>query len=112
LLSLSSWLAVTVPEPGIHSASQELIEELMGSVVTIDFLLRTLMELPAEALPGEGGSEGIRELLIASACREVEPVGEDGCRAATTLLRNVIDRIADDVDVARQLTMAGEQRPC
>jgi hypothetical protein len=103
---------VTASEPGIRSAAQELIEELMGSVVTIDFLLRALMELPAEVLPGDGGSEGVREMLIASACRGVEPVGEEGCRAATKLLRDVIDQIADDVDAARQLSMAAEQRPC
>lgn len=96
--SLGPWPAVTASEPGIHSASQELIEELMGAVVTIGFLLETLMALPAEALPGEGGSEGIRELLVASACREVEPVGEEGCRSATALLRKVVDGIADDVE--------------
>ena len=84
----------------------------MGSVVTIGFLLETLMVLPAEALPGDGGSEGIRELLIASACREVEPVGEEGCRSATALLGKVVRRIADDVEAVRQLSMAGEQRPC
>jgi hypothetical protein len=103
---------VATSEQGIRAASQELIEELMGSVVTIDFLLRKLMELPAEALPGEGGSEAIREFLIASACREVESVGEEGCRAATALVRKVIDRIADDVHVAGQLVAAAGQKPC
>lgn len=105
-------LVMATSEAGIRSASEELIEELMGSVVSIDFLLRTLMELPAEALPGDRGSEAIRELLIASACREVEAVGEESCRAATGLIRKVIDRIAGDVDAARQLSTAADQRPC
>lgn len=42
----------------------------MGAVVAIDFFLRTLMELPGEALPGTVKSEAIRELLTASACQE------------------------------------------
>ena len=88
------------------------MEELMGSVVSIDFLLRTLMALPPGSLsPGEGG-EAIREFLIASTCREVEAVGEDGCRAATALIRKVIDRIADDVHAASQLSEAAGQPPC
>ncbi|MBS1879280.1 MAG: hypothetical protein JST31_07190 [Actinobacteria bacterium] len=82
------------------------MEELMGSVVSIDFLLGTLMELPAEALSGEEGSEAIREFLIASACREVEAVGEEACRAATLLIRNVVDRMADDVQVVSQMSGA------
>lgn len=84
----------------------------MGSAVALDFVLRTLMELPAEALRDEDRSEAIRELLIASACREVEAVGEEGCRAATALIRTVIDRISDDVHVAGQLSRVAGQRPC
>jgi hypothetical protein len=95
---------VTKSEPGSRAASQELIEELMGSIVTLDFVLRTLMELPAEALHGEGEGEQIREFLIASACREVEAVGEEGCRAATALIQRVVDRIADDVPACRART--------
>jgi hypothetical protein len=41
-LSRSPWLVVAMPDPGIRAASQELIEELMGSVVAIDFLLPRL----------------------------------------------------------------------
>jgi hypothetical protein len=59
------------------------------------------------SLPGT-----IRELLVASACREVEAVGEGACRAATALIRDVIDRIADEVEVASQLSTAAERRPC
>jgi len=76
---------VTTPEPGIRAISQELIEELMGTVVAVDFVLQTLMDLPADALPGKDKSEAIREQLIASACYEVEAVGEELCRAAITL---------------------------
>lgn len=49
--------------------------ELMGAVVGLDFALQTLMDLPADAFPGEDRAEGMRELLIASACHEVELVG-------------------------------------
>jgi hypothetical protein len=83
-----------------------LIEELMGAVVAIDFVLQTLMDLPADALPGGEGAEGIRELLSASAFHEVEAVGEDACRATTDLLRAVIERIADDAQGTAQLARA------
>jgi hypothetical protein len=100
---------VTAPEPGIRAVSQELIEELMGTVVTVDFVLQTLMDLPADALPGEDKAEAMRELLIASACREVEAVGEEVCRAAITLIEKVIDRIADDARAAADLAGAIHQ---
>lgn len=97
---------MTVPEPGIRAVSQELIEELMGAVVTVDFVLQTLIDLPADALPGENKAEAMRELLIASACREVEAVGEEACRAAITLIEKVVDRIADDARAAADLAGA------
>jgi len=94
---------VTAPEPGIQAVSQELIEELMGAVVAVDFVLQTLMDLPADMLPGEDKTEGMRELLTASACREVEAVGEEVCRTAIALIGKVIDRIADDARAAADL---------
>jgi hypothetical protein len=103
---------VTVPEPGVPAASQELIEELMGAVVSIDFVLQTLIDLPEEMLPGENPAEAIRELLTASACREVEAVGEEACRATIALIAAVIDRIADDVSATADLAGAVGQRPC
>jgi hypothetical protein len=101
-----------MPEPGIRAASRELIEELMGAVVAVDFVLRTLMDLPAGALPGDDGAEAIRELLTASACREVEAVGEEACRTTIALIEKVIDRIADEAHAAAELAGAAEQRPC
>jgi len=99
---------VTAPKPEIRAASQELIEELMGTVVAVDFVLQTLMNLPADALPGEDRTEAIRELLTASACREVEAVGEEVCRAAIALIEKVVERMADDAhataDFARVAT--------
>jgi hypothetical protein len=103
---------VTVPEPGIRAVSQELIEELMGTVVAVDFVLGTLMDLPADALPGENKAEAMRELLTASACREVEAVGEEACRAAITLIEKVVDRIADDARAAADLAGAAHHRTC
>jgi hypothetical protein len=103
---------MTMPEPGVRAASQELIEELMGAVVTADFVLQTLMDLPADALPGENRAEAMREFLTASASREVEAVGEEACRAATALIETVIDRIADDAQATAQLAGAAGQRPC
>ena len=97
---------VTKPEPGVRFASRELIEELMGAVVVVDFVLQTLMDLPADALPGGGGVEGIRELLSASACHEVEAVGEEACRATTELIRAVIERLAEDAHTTAQLAGA------
>ena len=47
----------------------------MGAVVAVDFVLQTLMDLPAAALPGENKAEAMRALLTASACREVEALG-------------------------------------
>ncbi len=84
----------------------------MGAVVAIDFVLQTLMNLPADALPGEDRAGAIRELLTASVSREVEVVGEDACRTATALIGTVIDRIADDVGAAAQLAGSVGQRPC
>ncbi len=84
----------------------------MGAVVAVDFVLQTLMDLPADALPGEGGVEGIRELLSASACHEVEVVGERACRAATELLGAVIERIADDAQITAQLARADGRPLC
>ncbi len=84
----------------------------MGSVVAIDFVLRTLMDLPEEVLPGADRSEAIRELLAASVCREVTIVGEDACRAATALIQKVVERMADDVSVAAQLAEASGRRAC
>ena len=84
----------------------------MGAVVAVDFVLQTLMELPTDALPAGGGIEGIRELLTASACNEVEVVGEEACRATTELLRTVIERIADDTQTTAQLVGADEQPLC
>lgn len=101
-----------MPEPGIRAISQELIEELMGTVVAVDFVLQTLMDLPADALPGKDKSEAIREQLIASACHEVEAVGEELCRAAITLIEKVVDRIANDARTAADLAGAAHHRPC
>lgn len=84
----------------------------MGAVVAVDFVLRTLMDLPADALPGEDRSEAIRELLTVSTCREVEGVGEEACRAATALIEAVIDRITDDACATAQLAGATGRRPC
>ena len=84
----------------------------MGAVVAVDFVLQTLMGLPADALPGEGGADGIRELLTASACHQVGVVGEEACRAATELLRAVIERIADDAQATAQLAGADDQPFC
>ncbi len=84
----------------------------MGAVVAVDFVLETLMDLPADVLPGEDKTEAIRELLTASACREVEAVGEEACRAATTLIEKVVDRIADDAQAAANLAGAARHRPC
>jgi len=103
---------MTKPEPGVRAACQELIEELMGSVVTLNFVLETLIDLPTGALPGEDMSEAIRELLIASACREVAGVGEEACRSATALIQTVVDRIASDVGAAAELAGVIGQRPC
>jgi hypothetical protein len=103
---------MTMPESGILAVSQELIEELMGAVVAVDFVLQTLMDLPADALPGKDKAEAIRELLTASACREVEAVGEEACRAAVTLIEKVVDRIADDARAAADLAGAARHRPC
>jgi hypothetical protein len=88
------------------------MEELMGSVVAIDFVLRTLMSLPAEVLPGDDKSEAIRELLTTSVYREATAVGEDACRAATALIQKVVERMSDDVDVAARLADASSQRAC
>lgn len=81
----------------------------MGAVVTVDFVLQTLMDLPADALPGEDKAEAMRELLIASACREVEAVGEEACRAAITLIEKVVERIAGDARAAADLAGAIHQ---
>lgn len=45
---------MAVADSGIRAVSQELMEELMGAVVAIDFVLQTLMDLPADAPPREG----------------------------------------------------------
>jgi hypothetical protein len=103
---------MTMPEPGIRAVSQELIEELMGTVVAVDFVLQTLMGLPADALPGEDKAEAMRELLTASACREVEAVGEEACRAAITLIGKVVDRMADDARAASDHAGEVRGRPC
>lgn len=103
---------MNTPEPGVRAASRELIEELMGAVVAVDFVLQMLMDLPANALPGRGGAEGIRELLSASACHEVEVVGEEACRATTELLGAVIKRIADDAQATVQLAGADAEPLC
>lgn len=103
---------VTRIEPGIQAVSQELIEELMGSVVAVDFVLQTLMGLPGDALPGEDKAKAIRELLTASACREVEAVGEEACRAAISLIEKVVDRIADDTRALTDLAGVPCDRPC
>ena len=100
---------MTAPEPGVRAVSQELIEELMGAVVTIDFVLQTLMDLPADALPGEDKAEAMRELLTASACREVEAAGEEACRAAIALIEKVVERMADDARAAADLAGAIHQ---
>jgi hypothetical protein len=84
----------------------------MGAVVAVDFVLRTLMDLPADALPGENKADAIRELLTASACREVDAVGEEACRAAITLIEKVVDRIAVDTQATADLAGAARHRPC
>jgi hypothetical protein len=89
-----------------------LIEELMGTVVAVDFVLQTLMNLPADALPGEDRTEAIRELLTASACREVEAVGEEACRAAITLIEKVVERMADDAHATADLARVAHHRTC
>ncbi len=103
---------MTTPEPGIQAASEELMQELMACVVTIGFLLETLMDLPADMLPGEDGAEAIRELLTSSTYGEVALVGEDACRAATALIAKVVDRMADDVNATAQMAEATDRRPC
>lgn len=103
---------MTMPDRGIQAVSRELIEELMGTVVAIDFVLQTLMDLPADALPGEDKAEAMRALLTASACREVEVVGEEACRAAITLIEKVVDRMADAARAAADLAEATHHRTC
>jgi hypothetical protein len=99
-------------QPGVRAASAALIEELMAAVVSVDFVLVSLMDLPEDVLPGENRAEAIREMLSASACREVEGVGEEVCRAAIALIGKVIDRIADDAHAAAEMAEAAGQRPC
>lgn len=84
----------------------------MGAVVTVDFVLQTLMELPADALLGEDKAEGIRELLTKSASHEVELVGEEACRAAITLIEKVVDQMADDARAAAELAGATHHQTC
>jgi hypothetical protein len=104
---------MSTPAPGIRAVSHELIQELMGAVVAVDFVLQTLMNLPADMLPGEDRAGAIRELLTASACREVEAVGEETCRTAITLIEKVVDRIADDVrDTADLAGAVTHHRTC
>jgi len=103
---------MAMSKSGVRGASQGLVEELMGTVVTIDFVLRTLMALPEDALPGADKTEAMRRLLTDSACSEVEAFGEEACRAATALIDAVVGRIADDVSAVAQLTEASGQRPC
>lgn len=54
----------------------------------------------------------MRELLTASACREVEAVGEEACRAAIALIGKVLDRMADDACAAADLAGAPWGRRC
>jgi hypothetical protein len=103
---------MTMHTAGIRAVSQELIEELMGTVVAVDFVLQTLMNLPEDALPGEDRSEAIRELLTASACREVEAVGEEACRAAITLMEKVVGRMADDAHAVANLASVTHHPTC
>lgn len=84
----------------------------MGAVVAVDFVLQTLMSLPADVLPGENRAEAMREVLTASACREVELVGEDACRAAIALIEKVVDRMADDAGATADLAKATHHRTC
>lgn len=84
----------------------------MGAVVAVDFVLQTLMDLPADALPGEDKAEGIREQLTDSASHEVEAVGEATCRAAITLIEKVVGRMADDAHAAGELAEATHHRTC
>ena len=84
----------------------------MGTVVAVDFVLQTLMDLPADALPGEDRAEAMREMLTASACREVEAVGEKACRAAIMLIEKVVNRMADDARTAADLAEAAHHRTC
>jgi hypothetical protein len=100
------------PEPGISAASQGLVEELMGAVVALSFVLQMLIDLPAEALPGENRAEAMRDLLTASACCEVEVVGEEACRATTALVEAVVARIVDDATGTAELVRASADRPC
>jgi hypothetical protein len=101
-----------MPAPGIQAVSQELIEELMGTVVAVDFVLQTLMDLPADVLPGEDRTEAMREMLTASACREVEAIGEEACQTAITLIEKVVNRIADDARAAADLAGVAPHRTC
>lgn len=107
-----TWQVMTMADPRIRAASQELIEELMASVIAVDYVLTTLMAVPEEVLPGENRAEAIREMLSSSACREVEAVGEEACRTAIALVAAVIDRIADDARALSDLAEAVGQRPC
>ena len=67
--------------------------------------------MPVDALPGENRAESVRELLTASACREVEAVGEEACRATIALVRKVVDRMAEDARATVDLTGADCRRP-
>jgi hypothetical protein len=60
----------------------------------------------------QGEEAALLQELIASACREVEAVGEGTCRAAITLIEEVVDRIADDARAAAELAGAAHHRPC
>lgn len=84
----------------------------MGAVVSVDFVLRTLMDLPPGSLPGDDGHEAVRALLIASTARAVGEVGEDACRTAAALIGAVVERMADDAEAAAKLAEAAGQQPC
>lgn len=62
-------------------------------------------------IPGEEKTAAVRELPTASACREVEAVGEGTRRAAGALIEKVADRIADDARAAADLAEAARHRP-
>jgi hypothetical protein len=88
-----------------YDASQDLVQELLRTALTLHDLFADLVEtMPDGAYPGEDNAEVLLEMFAGSARRAVVAAGEAKGRAATALVEAVRESFIDDLKRALELS--------
>jgi hypothetical protein len=89
--------------PAAVDATRTLVGELLRSSFALQDMLGALLEqLPDGTFPGEENGDVLIEMVVGSCLPATEAAGLPACRAATTLIAAVRDRVLDDLRSAAE----------